>query len=318
MKNVMVSVIVPVYNVEKYIKRCVESIAMQTYQNIEIILVDDGSTDTSGKICDELSEKYPAVKVIHQENGGLSDARNAGLKAATGEYVLFVDSDDYIIYDAVEKLVHKATRENLDVLRADCIIECDERTTFRNDERKVLEGEVLTGLELFKKAYINNLYNAVAWKGLYRRQFLINNNLWFKKGIYHEDEQWTPRVILKAKRVNYMHFPFYRYMMNDSSITHMSDKTKHGRDLIQTALELSGEEVPKKYKSVWNDLVVGLYYYGVRVGKLYKKEHKDLISKSFALKHGMTKKNWIRSLLFVVNYRLFIKIDNLYRNASKI
>lgn len=98
-----ISVIVPVYNVEKYLERCVESIFKQTYKNIEIILVDDGSTDNSGKICDKFLKKDERVKVIHKENGGLSDARNAGLEILSGKYIMFVDSDDWISPAMVEK-----------------------------------------------------------------------------------------------------------------------------------------------------------------------------------------------------------------------
>ena len=105
MSNVMLSIIVPVYNVEKYIGKCIESIVNQTYKDLEIILVDDGSTDNSGKICDEWARKDKRIKVIHKKNGGLSDARNAGLDICTGDYIGFVDSDDYIELNMYEDLL---------------------------------------------------------------------------------------------------------------------------------------------------------------------------------------------------------------------
>ena len=110
-----ISVIVPVYKVEKYLKRCVESIVQQTYQNIEIILVDDGSPDRCPEMCDEYARRDARIKVIHKSNGGLSDARNVGLRIATGEFILYVDSDDYIELDACERLL-KGMKKGVDLV----------------------------------------------------------------------------------------------------------------------------------------------------------------------------------------------------------
>ena len=112
----MVSIIIPVYNVEKYLPRCIESVLSQTYSSIEIILVDDGSVDNSGKICDEIASVNPKVKVIHKENGGLSDARNAGIKIAQGEYFSFIDSDDWIHEDTYRILADKIKQNHADII----------------------------------------------------------------------------------------------------------------------------------------------------------------------------------------------------------
>lgn len=111
-----ISIIVPVYNVERYIERCVESICQQTYTNTEIILVDDGSTDSSGKICDEIAVKDPRIRVIHQQNSGLSAARNAGLAVAKGEYIAFVDSDDYIAQEMYSVMIENMEKYDLDII----------------------------------------------------------------------------------------------------------------------------------------------------------------------------------------------------------
>src|SRR5699024_4494271 len=113
----LISVIVPVYNVEKYVRRCIDSICGQTYSNLEIILIDDGSTDSSGKICDEMAAKDGRISVIHQENKGLSQARNAGLDQAKGEYIAFVDSDDYLSLNMYECLLKSLKENNADVVR---------------------------------------------------------------------------------------------------------------------------------------------------------------------------------------------------------
>lgn len=115
MKEDLISIIVPVYKVENYLSKCLDSMICQTYKNIEIILVDDGSPDNSGKICDDYAKKDSRIKVIHKENGGLSDARNAGLKIATGKYIGFVDSDDYISVEMYEKLYNQAKKEDADI-----------------------------------------------------------------------------------------------------------------------------------------------------------------------------------------------------------
>ena len=110
-----VSVVIPVYNVEKYLIRCLESVILQTYRNLEIVLVDDGSTDNSGKICDEYAERDSRIKVIHKENGGLSDARNVGIKSASADYIVFIDSDDYVKNVYVQSLVEIALRYDVDI-----------------------------------------------------------------------------------------------------------------------------------------------------------------------------------------------------------
>ena len=131
----LISVIVPVYNVEQYLKKCVDSIVNQTYKNLEIILVDDGATDSSGEICDELEKLDNRIKVYHKENGGLSDARNYGVERATGSYVGFVDSDDYIDAEMYEKLYDAITKEAADVAECNLKIVYPERVELFTDKR---------------------------------------------------------------------------------------------------------------------------------------------------------------------------------------
>lgn len=159
MKEILVSIIVPVYNVDKYLDECIQSLVNQTLKNIEIILVDDGSTDESGIICDQYAKYDSRVKVIHQQNGGQSMARNAGVKIANGKYLLFVDSDDYILTEACEKLIYYATVSNADLVWGDPLNgwDPDRAKRFPSCEKNAL------GTQLLKEALDNNAYDIVPW-----------------------------------------------------------------------------------------------------------------------------------------------------------
>lgn len=159
-----ISIIVPVYNVERYIERCVESICQQTYTNTEIILVDDGSTDSSGKICDEIAVKDPRIRVIHQQNSGLSAARNAGLAVAKGEYIAFVDSDDYIAQEMYSVMIENMEKYDLD------IIGC---TSFRDKGGKISGKDGDGAIRIMEHDEMIELalddYDVAAWDKVYKK-----------------------------------------------------------------------------------------------------------------------------------------------------
>lgn len=149
-----ISIIVPVYNVEQYLCKCIDSILMQTFKHLQIILVDDGSEDLSGKICDKYEQKDKRIKVIHKQNGGLSDARNCGLDNASGEYVIFVDSDDYIEKDACAKLIEIASKYKVDIVTGEArVIQNHKKMTLKNYDTKeiVYLGAVYLKKQLQKK-----------------------------------------------------------------------------------------------------------------------------------------------------------------------
>ena len=204
--RIQFSIIIPIYNVEKYLEKCIESIINQTYHNIEIILVDDGSTDNCSKLCDKYKKKDCRIKVLHKQNGGLSDARNEGLEIATGNYILFVDSDDYLEKDACEKF-SAYTDRNADILIGDGIV-----IDGRCDIGHISETGVFNAHDFLKKSLIANRFPKVVWLNAYRRGFLNDNNLRFKKGILHEDENFTPKVFLCAKTIIYTGINFYNYV----------------------------------------------------------------------------------------------------------
>jgi len=199
----LISVIIPVYNVEKYLEECVNSVLVQTYKNIEIILVDDGSTDSSGKICDSYALQNSNVQVIHQLNAGLSDARTAGFKKATGKYVYFLDSDDYIAENALEKLCLIAEADASDIVFFDAhsfLDECDEgiKQTYK---RKNLY-KTKSGIEIFAEMQNNSEFHSSVPLMLIKKDLFLANKLSFISGIYYEDMAFTFEVLCLAEKVS--------------------------------------------------------------------------------------------------------------------
>ena len=183
-----ISIIVPVYQVEKYIRQCIDSILAQTFTDFELILVDDGSKDNSGKICDEYAEKDKRIRVIHKENGGLSDARNKGLDNASGNYFMFVDSDDYIAPNMAECLYKKISEAKVDIAA------CNYRYVFEDGKKDFStenKAEVINANEIFynRKNERNYGFWTIACNKLYKREKF--KSLRFRFGKYHEDEFWA-------------------------------------------------------------------------------------------------------------------------------
>lgn len=213
----MISVIVPVYNVEKYIRRCVESILAQTYSDLEIILVDDGSTDSSGKICDEYQKDDLRVVVVHKKNGGLSDARNVGLEIAKGEYIGFVDSDDYIEPDMYKILYDNCIKYSAD-LAAARFIEFNskgEKTRKLSDNIEVFSRRQM--LELFIYGHKKYQVTMSVWDRLYKRELI--GDLRFPIGKCYEDIVFSTCVIAKTKVNVYIDQALYHYRLREDSIT---------------------------------------------------------------------------------------------------
>lgn len=207
----LVSIIIPVYNVEKFLDKCVESVVNQTYTNLEIILVDDGTRDDSGIMCDRWQKEDKRIKVLHQENGGLAHARNEGMKLATGQYVLFVDSDDWIDRDMVETLL-KGCVEN-DAQIAICRyrgIYKDHIVEQESDESFVCSGEEALKYHVCEKEERYCFCYAV-WNKLYKREIITG--IKFPKGKHFEDVGYTSKVLYSAKRVYYIDKPMYNYVI---------------------------------------------------------------------------------------------------------
>ena len=244
--NYFVSIIIPVYNIEKYIEECVNSVLVQSYKNFEVILVDDGSKDKSSIICDDLANLDNRIKVIHKKNGGLSSARNAGIKVSKGDYIAFIDGDDYwddkdFLKNAIDYLIHsnadfinyglKKYYENEDIMQEGKYI-FDRNAIDINDKRKTLDYLIS-----------NNLYISSACTKLIKRQIIQDNNLLFREGIFSEDIDWSVRLLVCSKRIDVINKTPYVYRYRSNSISKTLG-TKNVRDLIGN-IENSISYIPK-------------------------------------------------------------------------
>ena len=224
--NPLISVIIPVYNVEAYLPRCVDSILAQTYQNLEIILVDDGTKDHCDVICDDYARKDPRIKVIHKPNGGLSSARNAGIDIAAGEYLAFVDSDDWIEPDAYEHMMAAALQNHVKMVcagRYDVDWDVGEKTVGLCPAR----DEVISGVELARRIFIWENIDSAAWDKLYHRSLF--REIRYPVGKIVEDVPTTYRIALDAGKIAMCAKPIYNYFHRPGSITtaSVSEKTFH-------------------------------------------------------------------------------------------
>ena len=219
----IVSIIVPIYKVEKYLKECLDSILGQTYRDLQIILNDDGSPDGCGAICDEYALRDDRIVVIHSQNGGLSAARNKGLALCEGDYVLFLDSDDYLEQNAVEVLYQTAEKDKLDILLYDAI-SFDETSAdvpeveIKKYIRKHDYSSLQTGAEMFLEMVRNDEYRSPVQYYFYRREFIEKTDLIFHEGILHEDEEFNLFALLYAQRVKHIPDVLYHHRFRADSI----------------------------------------------------------------------------------------------------
>lgn len=211
----LVSVIIPVHEIEPYIDRCIQSVRNQTYKNLEIILVDDGSPDLCGDICDQYADADDRIQVIHKANGGLSDARNAGILIARGKYLLFVDGDDYIHEKLVEKVIRCAEEKQAEIVVFD-YVSMEEKTGREDLWSMNISKNKVTNAEMDPKLLITA---PRAWNKLYRRDFWMSTGLFYPVGRDQEDLATTPKLLLKAKRVVYLNSePLYIHIVRDKSV----------------------------------------------------------------------------------------------------
>lgn len=229
-----VSIIIPVYNVEEYLDKCVESVVNQSFRDIEVILVDDGSTDTSGSICDSWAEKDDRVKVIHNPNGGLAEARNCGTQIAKGEWLLYLDSDDwYEKANHIELLVNQADSLNSDVV-------CFNYKRFYTHKGSFSAPAYKTDSKTPSAEYLTDkkIYTSSACSKLIKRSLVAKNGLHFEKGRLSEDIEFSGLLLLLAQNITFCPDAFLVYRSRSNSITASMSK-KHVSDLIYIVKKLS-------------------------------------------------------------------------------
>lgn len=214
MDEPLISVIVPVYKVEVYLDKCVSSIVGQTYDTLEIILVDDGSPDSCPAICDAWAKKDRRIKVIHKTNGGLSDARNAGMAVATGEFICFIDSDDWIEPNFFEDLYRAILENGAEIAECAAAYVAEDGTVIR--QRKAASQSVLDRKEALRRLILEDGVYQTVWNKLYRREIL--EGLLFEVGKYNEDDFWTYQVLDRIEKLAIVEKPLYQYLQRGTSI----------------------------------------------------------------------------------------------------
>lgn len=230
-----ISVVIPVYNVKPYLERCVNSVLNQTFKDMEVILVDDGSTDGGGSLCDELAKKDQRIVVIHQRNKGLSGARNTGILKATGEYMMFLDSDDaWLTEDGLETLMNKNKPEYDLILFKNIDIWSNERTTYTNDYDVDYLNKLTDTQAVFLNLVRTQTLSISACFILIRRQILTDNNIFFPEGIISEDLVWSLQVWQHIQTVLLTNLRFYGYYHRKNSITNTRSNTLEAYESYDT------------------------------------------------------------------------------------
>lgn len=313
------SVIVPVYNVEAYLERCVLSLTRQERGRSEILLVDDGSTDQSGGLCDRYAREYDNVRAFHKTNGGLSSARNYGIDRAEGEYVLFVDSDDYVEETMCQKLaVRLSACPDADMVSFDGSEESE--TGRRGLKRISAEGvSVKSGREFLLNCYRTRNLNVQAWIYAYRKAFLDEKQLRFKEGILHEDVEFTPRALLNAGRILTVPDSFYHYVIREGSISTKKNKEKNIRDLFRTLeaqCELAETQDSELRRWMKNEALNSCLNM-VQEAEMYRPEYRKLLNKAFLRGKAATGWNRFRAALCYINVRWYCGINDLYKRLRE-
>lgn len=224
------SIIVPVYNSEKYLSRCLSSLSLQTYQNLEIILIDDGSTDNSSLICDTFKKSHPECIVVHQKNAGLSNARNQGLNIAAGKYVFFLDSDDLIHRETIELLVKTAILTNSNIVACDYIKQYDKEASLDWSLKETLSFSVFNQPEATKMTLLNDDFSVISCSKLYSKALFLKTR--FPEGRLHEDEFVTPYIVEKCQTYVRLYVPLYIYVQHEGSIMHCGYSEKSINDAL--------------------------------------------------------------------------------------
>lgn len=308
----LISVIIPVFRVETYLRRCVDSVLTQTYRNMEIILVDDGSDDGCPAICDEYAGRDERVRVLHQKNAGLSGARNAGIEAAQGRYLAFVDSDDYLAVDFLERLYRACVDTDSDM--SVCRWEYVKGEAI--PEKGNGETKVFTGRQMMANLYIpDGAYFVVAWNKLYKRELF--ETIRYPLGRIHEDEATTYRIYHQVRRAAYVDASLYGYFVTPSSITRgfnpkRLDWVKAGADRIDFLEEQGYSELMVSALQAFADGSIDIYF-GLKDELPGSEKDQEWIRE--LIRRGLSRvKLYGRfPLRTEIGYRMFLVCPGIYR-----
>lgn len=317
MKEYLLTVVVPVFNVEQYLDRCLGSLIKQEQpENAwEVLLVDDGSQDRSGEICDEYATQYSNIQVIHKKNGGLSSARNMGIDHAAGRYVFFVDSDDYVEKNTV-KILEQALKkfDYPDAVAFDGVEDNGQSSKIMRGMTSC-SGQCISGEKYLLEHYKTRSLSVEACLYLYKKEFLDKNKLHFREGILHEDVEFTPRAILLSKTVAEIPDRLYHYIVRENSISTKKNREKNIKDLFNTLKELDrlADRQEAELCRWMKDAILNSYLNMVYDARIYRKEYRSLLDKGFLKGKAATSFNRVRVGLCLVNVRLYCKVNDYYK-----
>lgn len=323
------SIIIPVYNVEQYLQSCVQSVITQTYQDLQVILVNDGSTDSSGALCDQLAKQDKRIQVLHKKNGGLSDARNAGLKVATGDYVAFLDSDDvYLLNDGLKLLMALAQAEQPDVLLFQAV------DVYPNHQsvRKAYDEDYMaihSGTEVFAQLVRTQSFNMSACFQLIRRDLLEQHQLYFEKGLLSEDVEWSLRLWRHVSKVRAINLPLYGYQHREGSIstTYTIRNLRSYEHIFAKFVQLYKERVVEAAAELYWQTVMGylaqmytscLYAYGQIARKDRSEAYAILKRYATLLEHSISiKSDRVIKYKRVIGLRMTVWLFAVYGNIRR-
>lgn len=317
MKEYLITAVVPVYNVERYLKRCLDAFISQeqSMTEAEVLLIDDGSQDRSGEICDEYAAQYSNIQVFHKKNGGLSSARNIGIDHAAGRYVFFVDSDDYVGKNTV-KILEQALKkfDYPDTLVFDGVEDNGQSSKIMRGLTSC-SGHCVSGKKYLLEHYKTRSLSVEACLYLYKKEFLDKNKLRFREGILHEDVEFTPRAVLLSKNVAEIPDQLYHYIVRENSISTKKNREKNIKDLFNTLRELdrlAGQQDAELGRWM-KDAILNSYLNMVYDARMYRKEYRSLLDKGFLKGKAATSFNRVRVGLCLVNVRLYCKVNDYYK-----
>ena len=308
----ILSIIIPVYKVEKFLERCLDSVLDQDTEGSEIILVDDGSPDNCGKICDRYSGEYVNVTSLHKQNGGLSDARNFGLNHCQGEYVWFIDSDDYVSKGCIKEIISILKEIKCDVFVCQSKI-VNDKGNCQDEKNYSINAGLYTSQEYMKilKKHPKSVLFCAQYH-ICRYSFLTKNNIFFFKGIIHEDELWTPQLLINADKIYYSGMNIYYHYMRAGSIMNSGNYEKSGSSDIIVTQELLRifDESQRKDLIYLRDHMVDTYLQAVwKVPEqIINKKMKD---RSMPLKNSYYLKTRLKALLYFISPMMYLKLHSM-------
>lgn len=305
----MLSIIIPVYNVEEYLARCLDSVLSQKEAVFEIILVNDGATDSSGDICEAYASRDSRIRLINKENGGLSSARNAGIECAVGEYLLFLDSDDYIVPGVLCQIQEALQNNPCDVF-VGCAKTVNEQGPVADKAKYAITPQRMSGKEYLKRLDEQKIsVSFCAQFMICRREFVEEYALRFQEGILHEDELWSPLLLLKAEQVYYSGIYFYNHFQRTGSIMHSRnyDRRVESVKYLCTELQQIYHQYPRAETKYLRERLAMIYLSTAR----YVKNVRDYIApvgRAFPVKNARKFRTLCKGVLFFLTPKQYIKL----------